>query len=407
MRTKPDKRYCPDPKMRDNMTLYEMAYSMSESTPQDAQEAFPYLINWLFKDFFSNYEFNEEKFPDLYAYNIAYFLVYNFINREVCHKVPEVFRTKLLKELVNMNLDNEFFSLLSDIKEATALLEKSINTTDDNTHTENNKRTDNLVEQIAATDSLQSVDTTTYNTQEQVDTDSTTTTSGEVVTDTDTTNANTRTLNTKDKTTNNLTDTQTHNTSDANTSSSREVLTDYPQSTVNTSIIGTWDYASGAKDITGSSNTTHTGTDTLQRTGTADLDKSGTIADQGSGTVDDTTTTEGETVIDGTQIASKTGTEALNKSSNNQNNSTRNNTGNVLIEDSALDEREIATSESWTNMSGFELNDKQIEIFTKHDNFYKTLMRRFNNCFISLYVDEDRDGYLDPSVNLLSEWEVQ
>lgn len=53
------------------MTLYEMAVSMSEDG--DAQAAFPYLINWLLKDFWSNYQYNGVKYTDEYAYNVAYF----------------------------------------------------------------------------------------------------------------------------------------------------------------------------------------------------------------------------------------------------------------------------------------------------------------------------------------------
>lgn len=417
MRLSPDKRYCPNPKMRDNMTLYEMAYSMSESNPQDAQEALPYLVNWLFKEFSENYTFNEEHLDDGVWYNIAYFLMYNFINREVGSKVPEVFRTKLLKEIVNMNLDHDFFNLIADIKNTTAQLTKEIVTNDDLTHDGTDLRTDNLASSLTRTDGINATDTTTHNVTERTDIDTTTTTEGEVVTDTDTTSNNTKTLDTEKTTTNNLQEQTTLNTHDlttnnlTQTNSNREVLTDYPQSTVNTQTVGSWTYASGAKDTTGTQQNTgtsdlaRTGTETTAKTGTASVENTGTVQDAGTGTVDDTTTTQGETVVDGTEVKTKTGTESTQTVSNETEGKQSTNTGTVTTDSDYTDERDIETNETWTNMSGFELNSAQLEIYARHDNFYKTLMRRINNCFISIYVDEDRDGWIDPSVNLFAQWE--
>lgn len=417
MRQSPNKKYCPDPKMRENMTLYEMAYSMSESDPQDAQEALPYLVKWLFKDFADNYTYNNESIDDEVWYNIAYFLMYNFINRETGSKIPEVFRTKLLKEIVNMNLDHDFFSIITDIKNTTAGLTKSIVTSDDLTHDGTNLRTDNLASSSSRTDNIDETDTTTYNKTEATDVDSTTTTQGEVVTDTDTTNNNTRTLNTESETTNNLQDQTTFNTTDTTTNNltqtnqSREVLTDYPQSTVNTQTVGSWTYASGAKDTnatqqnTGTSADAKTGTETLNRTGTSTVEDTGTVSDAGTGTVDDTTTTQGETVVDGTETKRTTGTDTLAKEVEDVESISTTNTGTVTTDSDYTDERDINTNETWTNMSGFELNSAQLEIYARHDNFYKTLMRRINNCFISIYVDEERDGWINPSVNLFSQWE--
>lgn len=417
MRLSPDKRYCPNPKMRDNMTLYEMAYSMSDSDPQDAQEALPYLVNWLFKEFSENYTFNEEKLDDGVWYNIAYFLMYNFINREVGSKLPEVFRTKLLKEIVNMNLDHDFFSLIADIKNTTAQLTKEIVTSDDLTHDGTDLRTDNLASSLTRTDGINASDTTTHNITERTDVDTTTTTEGEVVTDTDTTSNNTKTLNTTETETDNLQDQTTFNTHDLTTNnlsksvSNRNVLTDYPQSTVNTQTVGSWTYASGASDTTGTENNTgtsdlaKTGTQTTAKTGTKAVADTGTVTDEGTGTVDDTTTTQGETVVDGTEVKTKTGTESTQKVSNETEGKQSTNTGTVTTDYDYTDERDIETNETWTNMSGFELNSAQLEIYARHDNFYKTLMRRINNCFISIYVDEDRDGWIDPSVNLFAQWE--
>ena len=420
MRVKPDKRYCPDPHMMSNMTLYEMAYSMSDSEPQDAQEAIPYLVNWLLKDFVDSYKYNDGEsdvsLDEGVVYNIAYFLFYNFINREVGSKIPEVFRTKLLKEIVNMNLDHDFFDLLTDIKSTTAQLTRSKRVDDDLTHDGTNLRTDNLASSSTRTDSINDTETTTYNTTKQNDVDSTTTTEGKVITDTDTSSYNTKTLGTTSTTTNNLTDTKTFNTSDQTTNnlqttnSNREVLTDYPQSTVNTQTVGSWTYASGARDSngttqnTGTSTLAKTGTETDAKTGTQAVADTGTVQDAGTGTVDDTTTTDGKTIVDGTEVEAKTGTETLQKALAETEGTSSTNTGTVTNKSDSTDNRDIVTSEAWTGMTGFELNSAQLDIYSRHDNFYKTLMRRFENCFISIYVDEERDGWLDPSINLFSAW---
>lgn len=416
MRLSPDKKYCPNPKMRDNMTLYEMAYSMSDSEPQDAQEALPYLVNWLFKNFSENYTFNNEHLDDGVWYNIAYFIMYNFINREVSSKIPEVFRTKLLKEIVNMNLDHDFFSLIDDIKNTTAQLTKNIVTSDDLIHDGTDLRTDNLASSLTRTDGINATDTITHNLTESTDIDTTTTTDGKVITDTDTTSNNTKTLNTTETETDNLKDQTTFNTNDTTTNnlsksvSNRNVLTDYPQSTVNTQTVGSWNYASGASDTTGTENNTgnielaKTGTQTIDKTGTKTVANTGTVQDAGTGTVDDTTTTQGKTIVDGTEAKTKTGTESTQTVSNETEGKQSTNTGTVTTDSDYTDNRDINTNETWNNMSGFELNSAQLEIYSRHDNFYKTLMRRINNCFISIYVDEDRDGWIDPSVNLFAQW---
>lgn len=416
MRLSPDKKYCPNPKMRDNMTLYEMAYSMSDNEPQDAQEALPYLVNWLFKDFSKNYTFNNEHLDDGVWYNIAYFIMYNFINREVGSKIPEIFRTKLLKEIVNMNLDHDFFSLIDDIKNTTAQLTKNIVTSDDLIHDGTDLRTDNLASSLTRTDGINATDTITHNITENTDIDTTTTTDGNVITNTDTTSNNTKTLNTTETETDNLKDQTTFNTNDTTTNnlsksvSNRNVLTDYPQSTVNTQTVGSWNYASGASDTTGTENNTgtselaKTGTQTIDKTGTKTVANTGTVQDAGTGTVDDTTTTQGKTIVDGTEAKTKTGTESTQTVSNETEGKQSTNTGTVTTDSDYTDNRDINTNETWNNMSGFELNSAQLEIYSRHDNFYKTLMRRINNCFISIYVDEDRDGWIDPSVNLFAQW---
>lgn len=418
MRTKPDKKYCPDPKMKNNMTLYEMAYSMSESDPQDAQEAMPYLASWLLKSFSEHYRFNNELIDEGVLYNIVYFLFYNFINRETGSKLPEVFRSKLLKEFVNMNLDNEFFDIIKDIRNTTAGLTKTTVTSDDLTHDGTNLRTDNLASSLNRTDATDVTDTVTHNVTESTDIDSTTTTSGEVVTDTDTTSNNTKTLGTTSTTTNNVSDQTTFNTTDTTTNNltttnqNREVLTDYPQSTVDTSVVGSWTYASGARDNNGTTQNTgtsalaKTGTQTELKTGTVAVADTGTVQDAGAGTVDDTTTTTGETVVDGTEVKRITGTDTTVRDSDETEAVSTTNTGTVNNKSDYTDERDISSTENWTNMSGYELNAAQLEIFARHDNFYKTLMRRLENCFISVYVDEERDGWIDPDINLFSQWEV-
>ena len=82
------------------------------------------------------------------------------------------------------------------------------------------------------------------------------------------------------------------------------------------------------------------------------------------------------------------------------------NTNNETTRDTQADDIEDNTDTqiSYKEMSGISLNSLQLQLFEKYDSFYKRLLDNVNKCFISLYINEDRDGWLDPSLNILSAW---
>ena len=390
MRNKPDKQYSPDTPEYSNMTLYEMAVSMSEDG--DAQAAFPYLVNWLLKDFWSNYEYNGIKYTDEYAYNVAYFLVYNFINREVCSPKVDVFRTKLLTQLVNMNLDHDFNKILQSLKDATVDLTRDEKVKDTRNTDRTSTTTNDLQTKQNGTNVMDGTNTTTYNTTSTNTADNTdkTTfddTNTQSATSNGTGSSNTSASGTNESTSNNTTD-----------SSGRTVNSDYPQSTVDTTTPLDWDYASGAQDTSNKNTGTSTAKDTTSNTGTSsstsESTASGTNKHTGTNTVDHT----------GTVTDTKTGTDSTKEDSTMTTNMTTANTGTTTLDDNVSEVGDLSRLETWSGMSGIELNNIQLELINKYGSFYRRLINKLENCFISVYIDDDRDGYLDPTVNLMSAW---
>ena len=198
MRAIPSVTYSPNTPKYSNMTLYEMAQSMSEKG--DAQEGFPALINWLMNKFWSSYKYNNIPYSQEYAYNIAYFTVYNFINREICSSKPEVFRTKFLKEIVNMNLDSDFYNVLNSLKDATIELTSQIDVSDTNDNTKNSTTTNNLTNTVSSTDSTNKTNILTHNTTDVADSSSNSTANSSANTSNEFETTNTETLNTQNKT---------------------------------------------------------------------------------------------------------------------------------------------------------------------------------------------------------------
>lgn len=356
MRDKPNQTYSLNTPKTCNMTLYEMAQSMSETS--DAQEAFPYLVRWMMKDFWNNYTFNGQPYTDEYAYNIAYFTIYNFINREICNNNPEIFKTKFLKELVNMNLNNDFNNILKDLKSATADLSHT---------TEFNQGKKNVLEHNTIDTTKQSISGTvgnvTNNTQNAD-------------------NNNTQTLDTtvSNNNTNNSTNNKT--TDNTNNQKNRVVNADYPQSTVDAKkeITLGWEYASSASDNVNDTTSKQTEAGTSSSTDIGTSKNTGTIKNEGAS--NSTSKQDSNTTMSNTNdmTLTKTGDETGNETTNS------------------------STREKYSSMSGFELNSLQLDIYNKYKSFYDILMKRLENAFISVYVDEDRDGYLDPSINLMSAW---
>ena len=414
MRTSPSLIYSPHTPRKSNMTLYEMSESMSETN--DAQEAFPYLIKWLLKDFWSNYRYNGIPYSEEYAYNIAYFTVYNFINREICHSKPEVFRSKFLKEIVNMNLDHDFYDVLSTLKNSKVDLTREVNTTDNKTNNSSGTTTNNLLTSLNETDKTSGTNVLAHNTSDVAEATSTSKNEASGTGSTETTNTNTETLNTSNVTDSDSTSSSTNSNSSTtqetitNDNKQRTVNTDYPQSTVNTTTIGSWDYASGAQDIdvdnsqTTNNTTTNSGTSSSTNSTDTTVTNTGTIKNDGSGSNNSTSSSSSTTNNSGTTTVSRSGDDTTTINNTDTKTSSTSNTGTVSFDNESTDNRLLDVTEKWSGMTGLELNMHQIEMFDKFKSFYNKLLTRLENCFISVYVDEERDGYLDPSINLMSAW---
>ena len=390
MRNKPDKQYSPDTPKYSNMTLYEMAVSMSEDG--NAQAAFPYLITWLLKDFWSNYQYNGVKYTDEYAYNVAYFLVYNFINREICSSKPEVFRTKLLTQLVNMNLDHDFNQILHDLKDATVNLTRDEKVKDTKNIDRTSTTTNNLQTKQTGTNTVDGTNVLTHN----ITSNNTLATKDETTfNDTNTQSATSKGTGSSTNSASGTNESTSNNTSN---SSGRTVNSDYPQSTVDTTKPLDWDYASGAQDTSNNSTSTSSSTDTTTSEGTSsstsESTASGSNKHTGTNTLDRT----------GTVTDTKTGTDTTKDDSTVTTDMTTANTGTTALDDNISSVGDLNRLETWSSMSGIELNNLQLDIYNKYGSFYKRLINKLENCFISVYIDDDRDGYLDPSVNLMSAW---
>lgn len=390
MRNKPDKQYSPDTPKNSNMTLYEMAVSMSEDG--DAQAAFPYLINWLLKDFWSNYQYNGVKYTDEYAYNVAYFLVYNFINREVCSPKVDVFRTKLLAQLVNMNLDHDFNKILHDLKDATVDLTRDEKVKDTKNTDHTSTTTNDLQTKQTGTETVDGTNVLTHNTT------STNTLATKDTTTFDDTNTQSATANGTGSSNTTASGTNEGTSSNTTDSSGRTVNSDYPQSTVDTTTPLDWDYASGAQDTSNKSTSSSTSKDTTSNTGTSSSTSESTTSGSNKHTGTETLDRSGN-VTD-----TKTGTDTTKDDSTVTTDMTTANTGTTTLDDNISSVGDLSRLETWSGMSGIELNSLQLDIYNKYGSFYRRLINKLENCFISVYIDDDRDGYLDPTINLMSAW---
>lgn len=428
MRQMPDKKYSPNTPRCNNMTVYEMAYSMDDSVTPSAQVGFPALINWLFSDIYDYFQYtllndsNIELDDLLKMKNVVAFFMYNFINREICSKDPLVFRSKMCKELVNMFLDFDLYNKLKDVADATTVLNSRLTSNKNIGHTGSSTRTDNLTENIerdVQKDGTTSRDvshsgsnTRTDNLTENIERD--VTNSLDSTSDTTSTSASsanatdTRTLNTLK--TDNSTDST--NASSNENSNSRSLGVDYPQSTANHSQIGQWDYASDATDNT-SDRTTQNVTSTTTNATSADT---GTISDarqsQVAGNGHDTNTLDSDSTTDENVTKTNTGTQGNIDSytddiddvtsENTDENITKTNTGTQGTVDTYADNVTNAEIHDYNTLSDLESLSIKVKLLDEFKSIYRKLNTRFENCFISIYVDEDRDGWIDPSVI----WEV-
>lgn len=374
MRQNPNQIYSKNTPKDSNMTIYEMAESMSEN--DDAQEAFPYLVKWLLKDFADSYTYNGVKYSDEYMYNIAYFMIYNFVNRETCSRKPEVFKTKLINQIISMNIDKDFNDILMSLKDKSGELFKSRDLNDDTTRDATKLTTNDLTNTIDTTKTLND----TVNNESSATSTSTNTRTNDLI--------NTISGSGKDTTTYNSTLSNAVENKQAGTN--RNVLTDYPQSSAGDTTINNWSYASGASDTSTTNNDTTSSTEA--KTGNDIVSRETNNTEKNTGTIKD----EGST--------SSSGKAKNTQESEQKDSGTVKNTGTVNTKDDIKDTKIVSENTKWSNLNGLEISKIQLDTYSKYGTFYKTLMRKLENCFISMYVDADRDGWIDPSVNLLSQW---
>ena len=409
-------------KERNNYTLYELAQTFSDTG--DADEGVPYMIKWLFKDFVQQYEY---RFPigEQWAatqiqvgvvYNLSYFTLYNFYNREICHKKPQVFRQMLLRTLVNMQFDFDFNNVLAKVIDATADLSRREQTlyTRDLDSSKRATKANTFVGSTSEDEDNEQVIThdttdTSRSTANETSSSSSSTHAEAEVNDTETRNLASTGTHTAQKTDVNDTD-ETNSGTNSSTTTTRVVASDYPQSTVDTTIPLDWDYASQANDsrVTGSG--TSSNTRALDSTDTSSLQESNSGSDTGTVTKVNTSEQDGSVTNQGTAQNTATATIERDGTDTTTQDNTRNiainNTENETTQETKADDIEDNTDKqiSYKEMSGISLNSLQLQLFEKYDSFYKRLLDNVNKCFISLYINEDRDGWLDPSLNILSAW---
>ena len=382
------------------------------------------MIKWLFKDFVQQYEYRFPIGQEWAAtqiqvgvvYNLSYFTLYNFYNREICHKKPQVFRQMLLRTLVNMQFDFDFNNVLAKVIDATADLsrrEQTLYTRDldsTRTGTHENRFSGNTTEnedneQVVTHDTTDTSRSTTNETSSS----SSSTEAESSLTDTETRNLATTGSHTSAKTDVNDTDETTSGTNSTNTTT-RNVASDYPQSTVDTTVPLDWDYASGANDTHSTGSGTNSSTRALDATTTSNLQESSTGSD--TGTVGKQSSSDQSASVTNQATAQNTATATLEKDGTDTTTEDINkttailNTNNETTRDTQADDIEDNTDTqiSYKEMSGISLNSLQLQLFEKYDSFYRRLLENVNKCFISLYINEDRDGWLDPSLNILSAW---
>lgn len=428
MRQIPDKKYSPNTPKYSNMTIYEMAYSMDDSNTPSAQTGFPALIEWLFDDIYDYFNYtlinnNTITLNDILKYkNVVAFFMYNFLNREICSKDPLVFRSKMNRELINMFLDFDLYNKLKEVADATTELNYRLDLTEGLDLTGSMLRTDNLTEvterdvqndftnirDITHSGTNTRTDNLTETTERDAENSSTYSEDSTIGATTSSSGTDTKTLNT-------LKTIAGTDTTDRNLdvdSTERQLIIDYPQSTADHSQIGEWDYASGANDnighrdeeedtiVTTDKTEADTGTITDQKVSTGSESKTGDIDSTKSEIIDDNISR----INTGTQSHSDSYTDNLDDTASNtiDENVSKRNTGTRENAETAEYDRTREETRNYNKLSDVESLEIKLQLLNKFKSIYSKLQIRLENCFISIYVDEDRDGWIDPSVI----WEV-
>ena len=355
----------PQPKM----TLYELAVSIydqyvyNEGSVDDSAiqtDAIPALTAWLFGAFYNTIPTDDVNQKAIVSEFITQFM-YNFLNREICSDKPDIFKSKLY-----YGLSKNKYYLLNTTKDYFDIANASINITSESTDVITGSGSKNS----KTTGSNQ------HNTKSNTTSSGSNINNGSSITDMTSSTENETAGSTNNESTNNS------NT----TNNSRVVNSDYPQSTVDATTVGnpdlqTWTYASGSQDSNSNVNTTSNGTSKTSTNGTAN----GTATGKNTTTTNDTTNTtqDDETVVTGTDNNTVDVTESNDNQSDVKHNSS---TDNYTMLDKLLKILDYMSSNPYAPI-------------------YEVI-NRMNDYFISMYVDEDRDGWIDPTVNLLKYLEV-
>lgn len=336
-------------------TLYELAQTFDNDIQN---EGLPKLTQWLFSKYYSQFEGTLQQ--GIAAEFISAF-IRKYLNREIFHKSKDVFKSSLYYEL------EKYFDYLSTVQdEYKNLISADIGLNE----TESIDR--NLMD-VTLYDG--SIDTTNEGTLKNT---GTITSEG--------TNTRTDDLTQNINTNNTRTDNLSSNTTSQNIGTvgiaERNIASDYPQSNVSQGVdpIFNYDYASGSNDR-------HT-TETRDTSNTSNTTNTGTQSNEGTNTTKNTGTSKNTT--DNTQ------TNDLTSTTNNTGSSTSNSKNDKTVDEG------IKKQTKRDSISAF---DKLLKILDYLDkNPYSpiyTVIEKMDKYFISMYVDEDRDGYIADDINLL------
>ncbi|MBD5522502.1 MAG: hypothetical protein HDR03_14985 [Lachnospiraceae bacterium] len=352
-------------------TIYELASELSSDVQN---EGLPQFTAWLFSDYYNLFEGDLQQ---AIALEFIQAFIRRYLNREIFHTKKEVFRSALYYEL------NKYFDYLSTVQDeykgliqADVTLTGSTNTKRDlSDMTTLDNKTDRTGSVIDKVTNEATSEQTTKNTK-----------------DVDTTTTNTGTQ--KMEGTSERTDDLTSNTTGAETGTvgvaDRNIVSDYPQSNVSQGVdpVFNYTYASGANDN--------------HRTETRDLGNNSTTKNTGTqtNTVDNTRTDNLQGTTTGTETDNGTNNltsnQTVDKTQNTSDNSTSVGHNDKTVEES------IEVTRSDATISAF---DKLLRILDYLDkNPYSpvyTVVEKMQKYFISTYVDEERDGWLDPSTDII------
>lgn len=355
-------------RIQSHNTLYELTEADYNSDP--AQLAF-----WLFNDYYNRFSTDIQK-------AVAGTFISNFIrkyyNREMWHKNKNVFRSSLYYDL------NKYFEYLANVTDEYTRLAVASITLDE---TINRERTDEGHKNREGTIDDTGTQSTTYGS----DIKNTLSGTNDQTNDLTVSNSGTQTTDSNNTLTRDLKGTsQVKNSNNSNDHTVNSV-SDYPQANLNnkgTSPSFSWDYASGLNESTTTTNGNSDSNTESTNTGTEGTNGTNTVTNDLQ-----TKTTGGTTST--IKNESDTNTTGDSKTTNDLNKTIKDiEASNGTISESIKTNRGILTE--------FDRLLKLLDYMDKnpYNPIFKVIEKLEKN-FISTYIDEDRDGYIDPDVDLL------